>query len=128
MGGKFHSDLHRHDISDDVRFALKQYLPGSKGNPGRRGADNSLFLNAVFWKLRTGCPRRDLPPQYGDWNTVWCRFRKWRDKGVWERLFLMVVDDPDLEWLMIDASHINVHPHASGAKGGIRAWGAQKVA
>jgi hypothetical protein len=29
-----------------------------------------------------------------------------------------VVDDPDLEWLIIDASHIKVHPHAAGARGG----------
>ena len=46
------------------------------------------------------------------------RFKRWRDKGVWERLLNSVIDHPDYEWLMIDASCCKVHPHASGAKGG----------
>ena len=52
------SDIHRHDISNHIWLALKPHLPGSKGNRGRRGHDNRLFLNAVLWKLRTGCPYR----------------------------------------------------------------------
>ena len=128
MGGYSMSDLHRHDITDHVWEVLKPHLPGSKGNKGRRGKDNRLFLNAVLWKLRTGCPWRDLPPQYGHWKSVSNRFYRWRDSGVWERLFAMVSQDPDLEWLMIDASHIKVHPHASGAKGGTRLWVAPKAA
>ena len=46
------------------------------------------------------------------------RFIRWRDKGVWERLREVLIDEPDYEWLMIDASHCKVHPHAAGAKGG----------
>jgi hypothetical protein len=38
--------------------------------------------------------------------------------GVWERLLEVLIDEPDFEWLMIDASHCKVHPHASGARGG----------
>lgn len=114
------SDMHRHDLCDQAWLRLKPYLLGSKGNPGRRGNDNRLFLNAVLWKLRTGCPWRDLPPDYGKWNTTWRRFKTWRDRGVWERLLELVADDPDLEWLMIDASHIKAHPHAAGAKGGTK--------
>jgi hypothetical protein len=37
---------------------------------------------------------------------------------MWEKLLEELVDAPDYEWLMIDASHIKVHPHAAGAKGG----------
>ncbi len=122
------SDIHRHDLSDADWLRLKPHLPGSKGNPGRRGHDNRLFLNAVLWKLRTGCPWRDIPPQYGKWNNVWRRFKTWRDRGVWERLLEIVADDPDLEWLMIDASHIKAHPHAAGAKGGTRISRAPRAA
>ena len=122
------SDMHRHDISDHVWSILRVHLPGSKGHVGRPCNNNRLFLNAVLWKLRVGCPWRDLPPQYGHWNTVWRRFRTWRDKGVWEKLFDLVSDDPDLEWLMIDATHIKAHPHAAGAKGGTRIWPAPKAA
>ena len=49
---------------------------------------------------------------------VYQRFRRWRDKGIWEKLLEILVEEPDFEWLIIDASHCKVHPHAAGAKGG----------
>ncbi len=72
----------------------------SKGSWGVT-KDSRKFINGVFWILRTGSPWRDLP-----------------HKGVWESLLEELIDEPDYEWLMIDASHSKVHPHASGAKGG----------
>ena len=50
----------RHDISDKVWANIEKLLPGSKGSVGRPSADNRLFINAVFWILRTGAPWRDL--------------------------------------------------------------------
>ena len=38
-------------------------------------------------------------------------------EGVWEKLLQILIDEPDFEWLMIDASHIKEHPHAVGARG-----------
>ncbi len=73
------------------------------------------------WILRTGAPWRDVPPDYGDWKTTHRRFCRWRNKGVWEALLEHLVDEPDDEWLMIDASHLKVYPHASGAVGGNQA-------
>lgn len=58
------------------------------------------------------------PPDLGDWKNVQRRFCRWRDKGMWETLLETLIDEPDYEWLMIDASHCTVHPHAAGAKGG----------
>ena len=72
----------------------------------------------MFWILRTGAPWRDLPPDLGDWKNVHRCFCRWRDKGIWEGLLDAVIDEPDYEWLMIDASHAKDHPHAAGAKGG----------
>lgn len=109
---------HRHDISDHVWGLLEPWLPGREGSWGGVAHDNRRFINAVFWILRTGAPWRDLPPDYGDWKNTHRRFCRWRDKGIWERLLEQLVDEPDFEWLMIDASHVKVHPHAAGAKGG----------
>ena len=108
----------RHDISDEIWDKIKGYLPGSKGSVGRPATDNREFINSVLWILRSGSPWRDLPPDYGNWNTVHRRFCRWRDAGAWERLLDEVVDEPDFEWIMIDASHVKVHPHAAGAVGG----------
>ncbi len=120
------SALHRHDITDRVWKLLEPHLPGRAGVWGGRAEDNRRFLNAVFWILRTGAPWRDLPPQYGGWSNTHRRFIRWRDKGIWEKLLERLVDAPDYEWLMIDASHLKVHPHAAGAKGGNQAMSRTK--
>jgi transposase len=91
---------------------------GQKGQWGGIADDNRRFINAVIWILRTGAPWRDLPPEYGNWNSVAKRFRRWIEYGLWEKILEVLVDDPDYEWLMIDASHVKVHPHAAGAVGG----------
>ena len=108
----------RHDISDHVWSLLEPFLPGRKGVWGGIARNNRTFINAVSWILRTGAPWRDLPPDYGGWKNTHRRFCRWRDRGIWESLLERLVDAPDHEWLMIDASHIKVHPHAAGARGG----------
>ncbi|MGF6312591.1 transposase [Bradyrhizobium sp. i1.8.4] len=50
---------------------------GKPGDPGRRGKDNRLFVEAVLWIARTGSPWRDLPVSFGHWNSVFTRFRDW---------------------------------------------------
>jgi len=108
----------RHDITDRMWHILAPLLPGQPGQWGGIAEDNRGFINAVAWALRTGAPWRDLPPDYGKWGTVYQRFRRWRDAGVWEAILEAVMDDPDFEWLIIDASHCKAHPHAAGAIGG----------
>ena len=108
----------RHDISDQVWGKLEPHLPGRKGGWGGIAHDNRRFIDAVFWIMRTGAPWRDLPPDYGGWSNTHRRFIRWRDKGIWERLLEILIDDPGFEWLIIDASHCKAHPHAAGARGG----------
>ena len=108
----------RHDMSDAVWTLLEPHLPGQKGQWGGIAEDNRRFVNGVFWILRTGAPWRDLPSAYGNWNSVAKRFRRWVENGLWEQILEKIIDEPDFEWLMIDASHIKVHPHAAGAVGG----------
>ena len=116
----------RHDMADGIWELLEPHLPGRKGTWGGNARDNRLFINAVFWILRTGAPWRDLPPDYGDWKNTHRRFCRWRDRGVWEALLETFISDPDYEWLIIDASHCKVHPHAAGAKGGNQAMARTK--
>ena len=109
---------HRHDISDEVWEKIQEHLPGQRGQWGGIAEDNRKFINAVFWVLRTGAPWRDLPPDYGDWKNTHRRYTRWRDKGRWEKLLELFVNEEDFVWLMIDASCVKVHPDASGAVGG----------
>ena len=68
----------RHELTDAMWELLKPYTIGNKGTWGGNAKDTRQFLNGVFWILRTGAPWRDLPPEYGHWNTVQRRFCRWK--------------------------------------------------
>jgi transposase len=123
---ELHASYHRHDISDVLWKKIEPHLPGRAGSWGGIADDNRRFINGVLWIIRTGAPWRDLPPAYGGWSNTHRRFIRWRDKGIWEKLLGEMIDEPDMEWLMIDASHIWVHPHGTGARGGNEAMGSTK--
>ena len=95
-------------------------LPGKIGDPGRNGDDNRLFVEGVLWVARTGAPWRDLPDEFGKWYTIYTRFWRWAKKGVWERIFKRLSEDPDFEYVLIDATLVRVHQHGTGAKGGLK--------
>ena len=110
----------RHRLSDGQWVRIEHLLPGKPGDPGRSGDDNRLFIDAVVWMARTGCPWRDLPPFFGKWNSVWKRFRRWAKAGIWERILAALADDPDFESIIIDGTIIRAHQHAAGGKGGFK--------
>jgi transposase len=112
--------LDRSVLSDAQWERVSPLLPGKAGDPGRTGADNRLFLEAVLWIVRTGSPWRDLPEAFGNWNSAFKRFRRWAIKGVFETIFKSLSGDPDFEYAMIDGTIIRVHQHGTGAKGGLK--------
>ena len=105
-------------IGDQVWEKVSPHLPGKATDCGVTAADNRLFLEAVLWRVRTGSPWRDLPVAFGKSNSVFQRFRRWAKKGVFERLFEVLSEEPDLEYALIDGTIVSVHQKASGARGG----------
>lgn len=112
-------DEDRLAISDELWEQMRPLLPGKVGDPGATGHDNRRFMEAVLWRVRTGSPWRDLPKDFGNWNSVFKRFRRWADAGVFESLFNVINGEPDLEYAMIDGTIVQAHQKASGAKGGL---------
>ena len=116
-------------INDRSWAIIEPLVPGAVRDRGVTAKNTRLFLEAVLWRVRVGGPWRDLPPGFGEWNSIFRRFRRWALKGVFKRIFEAVEDDPDFEYVLIDGTIISVHQKASGAKGGlsIRPLGAQKA-
>jgi transposase len=106
-------------LTDAQWERIAPLVPGKKGDPGRSGEDNRRFVEGVLWMVRTGAPWRDLPEYFGKWSSVWKRFRRWALKGVFEKLFQALSDEPDFEYALIDGTIVKVHRHATGAKGGL---------
>jgi len=107
-------------LKDHQWERMQSHLSGKSSDPGRTGADNRLFVEAILWLARTGVPWRDLPDYFGNWNSVFVRFSRWSKDGVWDRLFKAMADDPDFEYIMIDSTIVRAHQHAAGKKGGLK--------
>jgi transposase len=118
-------------VLTDAQWAkMEPHCLGKRGDPGRSGVDNRRFVEAILWIVRTGSPWRDLPAVFGNWSSVYTRFRDWVAADVFVRLFEAVAEEPDMEYAMVDATIVKVHRHGQGAKGGLRArpLAAQKAA
>src|SRR3954464_11624836 len=68
-------------LTDAQSARMEPHCVGKPGDPGRSGKNNRLFVEAVLGIVRTGSPWRDLPPSFGNWNSVFTRFRDWLGKG-----------------------------------------------
>ena len=108
-------------ILTDAQWAkMEPHCRGKASDPGRSGGDNRLFIEAILWIARTGSPWRDLPDMFGNWNTVFKRYRDWVKADVFNRLFDAASEEPDMEYAMVDATIVKVHRHGQGAKGGLK--------
>jgi len=94
--------------------------PGKVGDPGGTGTDSRLFPEAILWRVRTGCPRRDLPARFGKWNSVFRRFRRRVRKGVSDTVLRALPEELGLEYVRIDGTIVKAHAKAAGAEGGPR--------
>jgi transposase len=76
-----------------------------------------LIVEAMLYRMRVGCPWRDLPAEFGFWNSIYQQFNRWSSKDKLMNIFKDLVQDPDFEWQFIDGRIVRAHQHSSGAMG-----------
>lgn len=107
--------MRRFELTDPEWGRLNAHLPKSKQGAGRPALDDRLFVNALIWIARTGWPWRDLPERFGPWERSYRRFSRWAKRGHWQAIF-EAVQDPGLEWTMLDSTTVKARNASAGQK------------
>jgi len=104
-------------LSEEQFAKIEPLLP--RDTRGKLRVDDRRIISGIVHVLKSGGRWIDAPAQYGPRKTLYNRFVRWADKGVWVRLFeaLAQSDGPALQ-LMIDSSAVKAHRSAAGGKGG----------
>ena len=104
-------------LSDEQFAKIEQHLPGD--TRGRERVDDRRMISGIIHVLKSGGRWIDAPPDHGPRKTLYNRFVRWVDKGIWVRLFETLAQSggPALQ-LMIDSSAVKAHRSAAGGKGG----------
>lgn len=119
MSNNPHDLMHRHSLTDAQWKNLQKLIVYP--TIGRPPEDERRNINGILWILKTGAPWRDLPKEFGFWNTVYQRFLTLTMNGTIQRIFEALLQmkydlgQIDLEFAAIDGSIIRVHKAAAGA-------------
>ena len=101
----------------DVQWAvIERLLPHLGGKPR---VDDRRVISGILHRYREGLRWRAVPAEYGPRTTLFNRFDRWSEKGIWQGLLaaLVACQDPP-EFAMVDSSAVRAHRSAAGAKGG----------
>lgn len=103
-------------LSDEVVTKLLAFLRSDPHAYVGNEATCRRFLEAVHWIDRSGAQWRFLPREYGNWNSIYKRFARWCDQGVWQRMLAHFALDPDMEHGIVDSTIVRAHPCAAGGE------------
>lgn len=111
--------MSRTRVLSDAEWALiAPFMPSSDGRRGRRFRDHRVVVEGIIYRYRTGIAWRDLPGEYGPWQTVWKRHRRFAGDGTWDRVLSALLTRADaaevIDWqVAVDSTIARAHQHAT---------------
>lgn len=111
--------MSRRSVLSDVQWeAIQPCLPAQRPWSGRPRRDHRQVVEGIIYRYRCGIAWRDLPADFGAWQTVWKRHRAWSADGTWDRILdaLLVRADADgeLDWsVAVDSTICRAHQHGT---------------
>ena len=109
------SEKFYHEITDKQWAIIAPHLPKAKST-GRPSLNQRTVFNAICWVLSSGAKWRYIPKEYGNWNSIYHKFRKWCELGVFEKILQSLIDScKKYSLIEIDSTFCKVHQHAAGA-------------
>ncbi len=104
-------------FSDEQWAKIVPHLPTNQ--PGPERGDDRRILSGIMHVLKIGCRWIDCPKEYGPHKTIYNRFSRWSERGIWQKIFESVAGPSDPpEEAALDSSHVKIHRCANGGKGG----------
>lgn len=106
-------------FTDEQWERIEPLLPSNSGRRGHPFGDNRRVVEGIAYRFRTGIPWRDLPrEQFGPWQTVWKRHRRYAGDGTWNRVLAQILAEADaagkIDWAVsIGATIARAHQHAT---------------
>lgn len=111
--------MSRFALLTDAQWArIEPLMPSSDGRRGRPFRDHRVVVEGIIYRFRVGVPWRDLPAEFGPWQTVWKRHRKFSGDGTWDKLLAKLLAEADaagdIDWTVSVDSTINrAHQHGT---------------
>lgn len=104
-----------HIISDENFSLIEGFLPAKRRPPD---ISHRQALNGILFVLSSGCSWRQLPRDYGNWHTVYTRFKRWAESGVFGKILHELHKQKVLDYhlIMLDSTVVRAHHCASGAQ------------
>lgn len=107
-------------LTDEMWARIEPLLPALKGPMGKPMKPHRLLVEGSIFRLRTGVAWRDLPAEFGPWQTVWKRHARFCQDGTWDKVLLALQAEADargeIDWkVSVDSTVARVHQHGATA-------------
>lgn len=105
-------------LSDAAWARIEPLMPVASAKGGRPFGDHRRIVEGIIWRFRAGTPWRDVPPQFGPWQTLWRRHHEFSADGTWDRIHAALLAEADaageLVWdVSVDSTVNRAHQHAA---------------